>query len=264
MKHNIQFCKGKINQNPNLGQHFLVDKNILGEFVKICDIKSEDKIIEIGAGTGILTKAILEKNPKKIIAFEVDKKFFDDLNGLTKKNQNLEIVFGDAVKQPWKNCNKICASIPYYLSESIILKAIENPEIKEIFLITGENFKKTLEEKTEKIGILANLYYKIKPVKKISKEAFNPVPRVNSWIIALERKKEFENKTEEILTNILKSKGKIKNAILYSLVKEGKTKNSAREMIEKMNLNKETLEKPVASITGKFLEMIEEKLGEQK
>jgi len=250
-------------ENPNfdLGQHFLVDEKVIKKFIHFGGIKSDDKIIEIGAGTGIITEKILEKKPAKLLAFEIDKNFISELEKL--KSKNLEIVQSNAIEHSWKGYNKICASIPYYLAEQIILKAIENSEIQEMILICGENFKKILEEKAEKVGIVSDWYYKFSPIEKISKISFNPAPRVNSWIIKLERKKEFSNKTDEILANILSKNGKIKNAILYSLVESGKTKNQAREIIEKMNLNKETLDKSVKSITGKFLIILKNKLKEK-
>ena len=160
----------------------------------------------------------------------------------------------------WKGYNKICASIPYYLSEQILLKAVENPEITEIVLITGENFKKILEEKQEKVGIISDLYYNLKPILKILKSAFLPPPRVNSWVIRLERKKNFGNQADKVIASILNKNGKTKNAILYSLVEQGKTKNQAREFIEKIGLNKETLDKPVKNITGKVMAILRNRL----
>jgi len=275
-------------ENPNfdLGQHFLVDEKVIKKFIDECEIKSEDKIIEIGAGTGIITEKILEKKPEKLLAFEIDKNFTSDLEKL--KTKNLEIIQSNAIKHSWKGYNKICASIPYYLAEQIILKAIENPEVQKMILICGESFKKILEEKQEKIGIISDLYYQFYPIEKVSKSSFNPAPRVNSWIVKLERKKDFDNQTDEIIAKILNKNGKIKNAILYSLVESGKTKNQAREIVDKMNLkrslnnskvinefsnlsqrelcflqtslNKETLDKPVKSITGKFLIILKDKL----
>ena len=194
-------------ENPNfdLGQHFLVDEKVIKKFIDECEIKSEDKIIEIGAGTGIITEKILEKKPEKLLAFEIDKNFTSDLENL---------------------------------AEQIILKAIENPEVQKMILICGESFKKILEEKQEKIGIISDLYYQFYPIEKVSKSSFNPAPRVNSWIVKLERKKDFDNQTDEIIAKILNKNGKIKNAILYSLVESGKTKNQAREIVDKMNLKR--------------------------
>ena len=52
----------------------------------------------------------------------------------------------------------------------------------------------------------------------------------------------------------------IKNAILYSLVEQGKTKNQAREIIEKLKIDEHILEKPIAGITGRFMKILKERL----
>ena len=61
-----------IKAKKSLGQNFLIDKNIINLIVKLGEIKNDDTILEIGPGTGNLTKQILAKNPKKLIAVEKD------------------------------------------------------------------------------------------------------------------------------------------------------------------------------------------------
>tara|TARA_B100000242_G_C42984108_1_gene456758 strand:- start:706 stop:933 length:228 start_codon:yes stop_codon:yes gene_type:complete len=66
----------------SLGQNFLNDDKILDVIVETGNLKSSDIIIEIGPGTGNLTKKLLEKNPKTLIVVEKDK----ELSALLKKN----------------------------------------------------------------------------------------------------------------------------------------------------------------------------------
>jgi len=65
----------KYNIKPNkfMGQNFLIDKNILNKIIKTADIKSNDVILEIGPGPGMLTIE-LAKKAKKIVTIEKDKK----------------------------------------------------------------------------------------------------------------------------------------------------------------------------------------------
>ena len=56
----------------SLGQNFLTDRNILKKIVKIGNITKEDKVLEIGPGTGNLTEYIIKSNPKNIIVVEKD------------------------------------------------------------------------------------------------------------------------------------------------------------------------------------------------
>ena len=70
-----------IKAKKSLGQNFLIDQNIIDKIINIVEIKDKS-ILEIGPGTGNLTKNILEKKPKKLIVIEKD----NDLAKLLKKN----------------------------------------------------------------------------------------------------------------------------------------------------------------------------------
>lgn len=246
------------NPIPNLekDQHFLIDKNVLKKEIEISEISKKDKIIEIGAGTGVLTKELV-KNAGSVLAFEIDEEFKKELEKLEKENKNLKVIFEDALKFDWNNYNKIVSNIPYSLSEPVIQKAIREG-INEITLIVGENFKELLVSKESKIGIVADLFFDIEPIMEINKKSFNPPPRVDSWLVKLSRKE--EDKINKLLKKIILKNGKIKNAIIYSLVESGKTKNESRDLILKMNLDKNVLEKPVQKITGKFILRLKEGL----
>ena len=51
----------------SLGQNFLIDKNIINKIIEVSEINSGDEILEVGPGTGNLTKSIVSKKPKKYI-----------------------------------------------------------------------------------------------------------------------------------------------------------------------------------------------------
>ncbi len=245
----------RIKQDLNKDQHFLINPAIIKKEIEVARITKQDKIIEIGAGTGNLTKELIKK-AGKVCAYEIDQRYAKELNQLKKKNKNLEIIFDNALKYSWNGYNKIVSNIPYSISEPVIMKAIKD-NINDLVLIVGENFKKILEKKQTKIGIIANLHYNIEFIMRIDKSYFLPPPRVDSWLIKLTKKSEF-SKIDSILISLLQRKGKIKNAILYSLVKIGKTKRQAREIIRNMNIDKEILEKPVSQIPGKIILRLKE------
>lgn len=245
-----------MNLDSEKEQHFLKDEKILDLEIKEAKLKVNDRVIEIGAGDGRLTKKILEKKCH-VLAFESDEKFKEELEEIKKENAKLKLVFGDAKKFSWEGSNKIVANIPYSMSEPLIFKLIYEA-IEDGILIVGENFKEILEKKETKIGIIANLYFSFRFIQKIDKSKFEPAPRVNSWMIGFKEKK--ANEKEMILRRIIEKNGKTKNAIIYAFVESGKTKNQAREFIANSDLDEEILEKPVKSISGKVLEMLGERL----
>lgn len=238
--------------NPDLGQHFLIDDEVLGIEIQTADVSKNDKVIEIGAGKGILTK-LLAENSKFVLAFEKDsslKKYLDKI-----KQENLKIVYDDAMNYDWRGYDKIVSNIPYFLSGDLILRAIKDG-IKEITLIIGETFKEKLMQGEGKIGFIANLFYDISPVLEVDKKSFSPAPRVNSWLITLREKQ--MNPNEKFLVDVISRKGKIKNAILYSLVNSGKTKKQSKEIINAMHLSQQVLEKPTSKLTKEFLEKLKD------
>jgi 16S rRNA (adenine1518-N6/adenine1519-N6)-dimethyltransferase len=238
--------------DPDKGQHFLVDDDVLELEIETAALIKKDKVIEIGAGKGILTRELV-KRAGEVLAFEIDERFLNELKEIKKA----KVIMGNALSYDWRNYNKIVSNISYSLSEPVIMKAIWDG-IEELTLIIGENFKELICSEESKIGIITNLVYKVKPISKVDRSSFNPSPKVNSWLVKLFLKK--GSKIENLLKKIIFRNGKIKNSIIYSLVEEGFTKKESKEILEKMNLEETTLEKPVASITGKFILILMEKL----
>lgn len=234
-------------------QHFLMNKEILSLEINQANLSKKDKVIEIGAGSGIITKELV-KHSGKVLAFEIDKTLEKELKKI--KNKNLTLVYDSALKYSWKNYNKIVSNIPYLLSEQTILKSIED-NIEELVIIVGEKFKEIILSNKTKIGIHTNLFYKVQPIKKVPKECFYPQPRVNSWLIKLTRKKDSTNNP---LRFILLEKGKVKNSVISYFISQGKTKKQAKEILSKMSLNEQSLNKPVKKITANLLIRIEKDL----
>ncbi len=239
------------------GQHILIDRHVLEKEIEAANLNKKDKVIEIGAGTGNLTEELCKK-AGKVLAFEIDEKFKDELVKLGEKYGNLIIVFDNALNYKWKGYNKIVSNIPYYLSEEIITRAIAE-NIKELVLIIGENFGELLFSDS-KIGLVTRKVYSIEEIMKVSKESFEPIPRVDSALIRMEKKGKI-NRLDKTILDIVFAKGKLKNAIVRALLNLGKTKRQSKDIINKMNLDETVLEKPAKMITDRLLLRIESEFG---
>ncbi len=237
-------------------QHFLKNKKILEKEIVVARLKKTDDVVEIGAGDGRLTR-LISPLVKSVTSYETDAGLKEILENL--KLKNVKFLFKNALLESWAGSNKIVSNIPYSLSEPVIMKAIKDG-VKELTLIVGEKFAKLLKEKETKIGIISNLYFEIKFVEKISKDEFEPAPRVDSFLIHMKRKKPTE--IELVLQSILEKESKTKNAIIKTLQHYGKTKNEARRMIDEMGLDKNNLEKSVKSLSVKVIERLKKGLGE--
>ena len=107
----------------SLGQNFLIDKNIINKIIKIGNINKNKTVMEIGAGYGNLTKAIVSQNPKKIFAIEKDKKLVLFLKNKFKDYNNIKIINRDILNIIEENNLEkniiVFGNLPYNVSTKI-------------------------------------------------------------------------------------------------------------------------------------------------
>ena len=111
--------------NKSLGQHFLIDDEILSNTVEYAGINESDHVLEIGAGPGSLTQVLLNSS-KKVTAIEFDEGAVKHLNYEFSNEIDagkLEILTGDALTEKWPNqIDAVVANIPYQISSPLIEK----------------------------------------------------------------------------------------------------------------------------------------------
>ena len=188
----------KINYKKKFGQNFLYDENILEKIIKNTNISKDDLIIEIGPGSGNLTKK-LQTFDAQIIAFEIDDSLSKQLNQIS--NTKTKIVYRDFLevdlsseleKFNYKNLY-IIANIPYYITTPIITKIIDSKiEPKEIILMVQEEVADRLSAKPNSreygyITVYIQSFYNVTKLFKVGRNCFFPVPNVDSAIIKLTR-----------------------------------------------------------------------------
>ena len=185
----------KIKLIKHLGQNFLIDKNILEKIIATADIKPNDVILEIGPGTGILTLE-LAKYAKRVIAVEKDKRMCEFLkNVLIAQNvRNVEIINEDILNYVGRAMSyikgyKLVANLPYYITSPVIRKFLETPnKPKLMVLMVQKEVAQRICAKPGKMSLLAvavQFYAKPEIIAYVSKNAFYPVPKVDSAIIKI-------------------------------------------------------------------------------
>lgn len=176
----------------HLGQNFLFDPTILKRIIEVSEITKDDTVVEIGPGPGRLTKILADK-VKKLIAIELDKDLFKKLKGSFIAYRNVELVHDDALKFPYESIGKfkVVANIPYYITTPIIFRLIDARKNLRSMTLT---IQKEVAERIaagpggKDYGVLSIMVqYHAKPELKflIPKEAFSPVPKVDSAVIHL-------------------------------------------------------------------------------
>ena len=178
----------------SLGQNLLIDQNIINKISNLLDIKNKI-VLEVGPGTGNLTKNILQKKPKKIFLVEKDKRLCEILNLELSSFPNYTLFNDDILKfniDKNLSIDLIFGNLPYNISTQILAKFIKMKKwppsfSKIIFMFQKEVADRILSKTNSKeygrISILTNFRLETKESFKISKNCFFPKPAVDSKII---------------------------------------------------------------------------------
>ena len=123
-----------IKAKKSLGQNFLIDQNVIDKIINLVDIKNKS-ILEIGPGTGNLTKNIIKKKPKKILLVEKDSRFLELLN--KDLNPIIKIINQDVLKIDENELDDdvltVFGNLPYNISTEILCKWILNIKNKKFW-----------------------------------------------------------------------------------------------------------------------------------
>ena len=233
-----------------LDQHFLIDEKVVSKIVEVSELKSKDVVLEIGFGNGMLTKELCKKC--KVVAVELDEKLKINLD-------DCKIVYGDILKIFDKlEFNKVVSNIPYYISEPLFKKMLKL-DFELAVLLVGKNFYDVLLDKSSKWNLVCGLFFDVKKILDVPKEAFDPKPRTESVVLKFKKRDKKLSKEEEIIKEfVLQDDKKVKNALVYSLVRvKGLTKKEAKDIVYKLvPLN--LLEKNVDYLSNKqFIRVVE-------
>ena len=180
----------------HLGQNFLFDPSILHRLVEVSNVTAHDTVVEIGPGHGSLT-AILSEIAKKVIAIELDNDLYIKLQNRFSGAGNVVIIQGDALTYDYETLEtfKVVANIPYYITTPIIFRLMEaGKRLKSMTLTIQKEVAERIiaGPNTKAYGILSiAVQYAAVPEFGfiIPREAFKPVPKVDSAVIHLTMRK---------------------------------------------------------------------------
>ncbi|MFI5264935.1 MAG: 16S rRNA (adenine(1518)-N(6)/adenine(1519)-N(6))-dimethyltransferase RsmA [Candidatus Kapaibacterium sp.] len=184
--------------NKSLGQNFLVDEKARMRIADAAGIAEGDVVIEIGPGTGLLTKELLKYPLKKLIAFEVDERAVA-LLGEEIHDERFEVRGEDflkvdinALKSEAGSELKVIGNIPYYITSPILFKLIDDREHVTFALLLMQlevAERLTASPSTKAYGIptvLANFFGEVKMLFKVKAGCFRPVPNVDSALVRID------------------------------------------------------------------------------
>lgn len=176
-------------------QNFLRSPRLVQELVGHTTIKKHDTVLEIGAGSGVIT-SVLAKRVERVIAYEYDARMISKLRDNLHKFDNVTLVQGDFLAAELPDFTyKVFANIPFHLSSPIIKKLTESPRRpKAINLIVQKQFaNKFLIDKpgfTGMLGAQAAPLYTARVRQKLQKTDFWPKPAIDTVLLELKLRDE--------------------------------------------------------------------------
>ncbi len=195
-----------------LGQNFLVDPRIPVAIADAAELRSADKVLEIGPGQGALTRE-LTKGAGEVVAVEIDQRLQPTLDALQKELPNLRVVWGDFMQTSMEDLGltepglKVVANIPYYITTPILLKLLHADEIARrplpevpprperiILMIQQEVADRLLASPGNKdygsLSVIAQYAAEVSRVVRVPRTAFAPRPQVDSMVVMLKPRAE--------------------------------------------------------------------------
>jgi 16S rRNA (adenine1518-N6/adenine1519-N6)-dimethyltransferase len=179
-----------------LGQHFLVDENILGVIDRLSALGADDVALEIGPGLGVLTRYLADR-VRVVHAVEVDRSLEPVLRDALGARTNVSFVWEDAlavdVTALSPKPTKLVANLPYNVSTPIVVETLEHAVSLQRWCVmvqreVAERF--FAEPRTKAYGavsVLVQLSSRRIGFHPVSPTVFRPRPRVDSALVAFER-----------------------------------------------------------------------------
>jgi 16S rRNA (adenine1518-N6/adenine1519-N6)-dimethyltransferase len=179
-----------------LGQHFLVDENILGVIGRMSSLAAADVVLEVGPGLGVLTRYLADR-VSFVHAIELDRSLepalIDALHGRT----NVDLVWGDAMRLDPKELrpspSKLVANLPYSIATPLVVETLEHATSLERWCVMVQRevadrfFAAPRTKAYGAVSVLVQLAARKTGFHAVPPTVFRPRPRVESALVAFER-----------------------------------------------------------------------------
>jgi 16S rRNA (adenine1518-N6/adenine1519-N6)-dimethyltransferase len=179
-----------------LGQHFLVDENILGVISRLAALSEGDVVLEVGPGLGVLT-AYLAQRVAHVHAVEIDRSLEPALTQRLAGVDNVELHFGDALELELAAFlpvpEKLVANLPYNVATPLVVESLDRlPSIRLwCVMVQREVADRFFAEPSTKsygaVSVLVQLVCERTGFHAVSRTVFRPRPNVDSALVAFRR-----------------------------------------------------------------------------
>jgi 16S rRNA (adenine1518-N6/adenine1519-N6)-dimethyltransferase len=215
----------------SLGQHFIIDLNLTRLIARSVGSLDEGSIIEIGPGSGGLTRALFLEGAKQVVAIEQDVRCIRILKGIADlKKLPLTIIEGNALKISLENITeaprKIVANLPYNIATALLLKWLQEAHLYESMTLM---FQKEVADRLiakpntkayGRLSVIVQWRSHVRRLFDVSPNAFFPAPKVMSTVVQIvPNRKSFDRRDWKAIEMIVKSAFSQRRKMLRSSLK---------------------------------------------
>jgi 16S rRNA (adenine1518-N6/adenine1519-N6)-dimethyltransferase len=180
----------------HLGQNFLADANITRKIVDVAGVKTGDQVLEVGAGTGTLTRALAAAG-SHVVAYEVDGGLAPVLEEVT-AGLDVELRFADIMgvdldSELGPGQWIMVANLPYNVGTPLVLDALRAlPQIVRFVVMmqreVAERFAASPGSKDYGLpSVISGIYAPARIAFRVPPQVFYPAPSVDSAVVVMDR-----------------------------------------------------------------------------
>ena len=179
-----------------LGQHFLVDENILGVIGRMSELDGTDVVLEIGPGLGILTR-YLASRASHVHSVELDRSLEPHLREALAGFSNVELIWADALDVRFGDlepqADKLIANLPYNVATPLVVESLEHADSVRLWCVMVQRevadrfFAAPRTKAYGAVSVLVQLSARRTAFHPVAPTVFRPPPRVQSALVAFVR-----------------------------------------------------------------------------
>ena len=191
-----------ITPNRELGQNFLIDDNVLGMIGALAPLEPGDVVLEVGAGLGVLTRWLAER-AALVHAIEIDRRLLPALEASLEGAENVRVLIADAMRVDLAALEPppqaLVANLPYSVATPLIMTAL--PVCRRFCVMVQREIAERLfatpgTKAYGAVSVLVQLCCRRLGTRPVSRRVFTPVPRVDSALVAFERRGDLVERPE--------------------------------------------------------------------
>jgi 16S rRNA (adenine1518-N6/adenine1519-N6)-dimethyltransferase len=181
-----------VTPKKELGQHFLVDENILGVIGRLAELDTADVVLEVGPGLGVLTRYLADR-VAQVHAVEIDRSLARHLADLP---ENVELELGDALAVDLSRFRptKLVSNLPYSVATPVVAESLDRIPTLELWCVMVQRevadrfFAEPRTKAYGAVSVLVRLAAERTGFRPVSRTVFRPPPNVDSALVAFRRR----------------------------------------------------------------------------